>query len=65
MDSPGRFFAVNEIKCLMGHVLLNYDIKWPNRDFMEGGYSPPTEHFGYLGRPSENETIMFRRRKGI
>ncbi|KAF8665540.1 hypothetical protein AX16_000001 [Volvariella volvacea WC 439] len=25
--SPGRFFAVNEIKCLLAYILLNYDFK--------------------------------------
>ena len=65
MDSPGRFLAVNELKCLMGHVLLNYDIKWSHRDLLEGGYFPPPEHFGIYTHPSENEAVMFRRRKGL
>ena len=25
--SPGRFFVVNELKALMSHVLLNFDVK--------------------------------------
>jgi hypothetical protein len=49
----------------MGYVLLNYDIKWPSRDFLEGGYSPPPEPVGIFVRPSEDGNIMFRRRKGI
>ena len=61
-DSPGRFFAVNELKCMMGHILLNYDVKWPNRDFLEGGYAPPDEIHGVSCRPNENATAMFRRR---
>ncbi len=61
-DSPGRFFAVNELKCLMGHILLNYDIKWSNRDFLEGGYFPPSEPLGVFTGPNEDATIMFRRR---
>lgn len=65
INSPGRFFAVNELKCLMGHILLNYDIKWSNRDFMEGGYAPPNEHFGVSTRPNENANIMFRRRSCV
>jgi len=64
-DSPGRFFAANELKCLMGHILLNYDIKWPNRDFLEGGYYPPNEPFGIFTGPNENATIMFRRRTQV
>ena len=61
-DSPGRFFAVNELKCLMGNILLNYDIKWSNRGFLEGGYTPPSKAFGIFTRTDENTTIMFRRR---
>ncbi|RXW14561.1 hypothetical protein EST38_g11290 [Candolleomyces aberdarensis] len=26
---PGRFFAVNEVKALLAHILLNYDLKLP------------------------------------
>ena len=61
-NSPGRFFAVNEIKCMMGHILLNYDIKWSNRDFLEGGYAPPINTFRFSTLPDENATIMVRRR---
>ena len=61
-DSPGRFFATTELKCMMGHILLNYDIKWSNRDFMEGGYYPPSKPFGVFKAPNEDTTIMFRRR---
>ena len=49
----------------MGHILLNYDIKWSNRDFLEGGYAPPNEVLGIGGRPGENATIMFRRRSPL
>jgi cytochrome P450 len=59
---PGRFFAVNEIKCLMGYILLNYDIKWSNREFLEGGYIPPNKPFGTFTRLDEDATIMLRRR---
>ena len=47
---------------MMGHILLNYDIKWSNRDFLEGGYAPPNEVLGVSTRPDENAIIMFRRR---
>ena len=46
----------------MGYVLLNYDIKCSNREFMEGGYSPPDKVFGISVTPNENESIMIRRR---
>ena len=61
-DSPGRFFAATELKCLLGHNLLNYDIKWSNRDFLEGGYFPPSEPLGVFTGPNEDAIIMFRRR---
>ena len=60
--SPGRFFAVNELKCLIGYFLMNYDVKWPNRDFMEGGYVPPLKFYGILASPDENTTFVVRRR---
>ena len=60
--SPGRFFAVNEIKCMMGYLLMNYDVKWPNRDFMEGGYIPPLKFYGVAASLDENAKIMIRRR---
>ena len=40
-NSPGKFFVVNELKCRMGYILLNYDIKWSDRGFLEGGYTLP------------------------
>jgi hypothetical protein len=46
----------------MGHILLNYDIKWSNRDFLEGGYTPPNKVLGVFTRPDEDATIMIRRR---
>ncbi|PHH89526.1 hypothetical protein CDD83_5833 [Cordyceps sp. RAO-2017] len=27
MDSPGRFFVAHELKLIMAHLLLNYDLK--------------------------------------
>ena len=46
----------------MGHVLMNYDIKWSNRKFMEGGYVPPVKRFGIFASADEATTIMFRKR---
>jgi hypothetical protein len=46
----------------MAHILLNYDIKWSNRDFLEGGYTPPSDIRGTFVLPDENATIMVRRR---
>jgi hypothetical protein len=27
VSSPGRFFAINQLKLIMAHILLNYDIQ--------------------------------------
>jgi hypothetical protein len=46
----------------MGHLLLNYDIKWSDRDFLEGGSIPPNEVLGIFTSPDENATVMVRRK---
>jgi len=46
----------------MGYIVMNYDIKWSSRDFMEGGYIPPNKSLGINAIPDENATVMFRRR---
>ncbi|KAF5382328.1 hypothetical protein D9757_008447 [Collybiopsis confluens] len=55
---PGRFFAVNELKALVGHVLLNYDIKFEN----DGGV-PPTHWDGASSTPNRTAAVMFRKRR--
>ena len=30
--SPGRFFVANEVKTLLGHILVTYDIKFEARE---------------------------------
>jgi hypothetical protein len=37
--SPGRFFAVNEVKAFLAHVVVTYDIKF------EEGKQAPREPF--------------------
>ncbi|TFK26821.1 cytochrome P450 [Coprinopsis marcescibilis] len=55
---PGRFFAVNESKCIFAHILLNYDIKVSS----DHPIPPPT----WLGSqrlfPSEAK-VLFRKRQ--
>ncbi|KAK7058630.1 hypothetical protein VNI00_002266 [Paramarasmius palmivorus] len=53
---PGRFFAVNELKALVSHTLLNYDIK-----FDEGDKSKVQEFAGRMSA-DPNTHIMIRRR---
>ncbi|THU98772.1 cytochrome P450 [Dendrothele bispora CBS 962.96] len=56
---PGRFFASAELKVLMAHVLLNYDVKFPNdsREF------PPLFKFLNNVGPNQTATVLFRKRK--
>ncbi|KAL0574353.1 hypothetical protein V5O48_007595 [Marasmius crinis-equi] len=55
---PGRFFAVNELKLLLTHTLLNYDIKF---DESEEDRPKRTEFAGRLN-PDRKTQLMFRKR---
>ncbi|KAE9393372.1 cytochrome P450 [Gymnopus androsaceus JB14] len=54
---PGRFFAVNEIKALLAHVLVTYDLKLEN----DGEY-PPEEWQEAALIPNMSAKVMFRKR---
>ncbi|KAK3177962.1 hypothetical protein OEA41_000094 [Lepraria neglecta] len=56
---PGRFFAANEIKAIMGYLLLNFDMKFP-----EGKEKRPESLlFETQFLPNPTATVMFKRRK--
>ena len=55
--SPGRFFAVNEVKAFLAHVLVTYDIK-----FERGEQAPPPLYIGSMRVPRE-ANVMFRKRQ--
>ncbi|ESK93240.1 cytochrome p450 [Moniliophthora roreri MCA 2997] len=55
---PGRFFAVNELKTLMSHVLMNYDVK-----FEQEGVIPQPMRFGIQSQPNQKAEVMFRKRQ--
>jgi len=55
--SPGRFFAVTELKSMLAHVVLNYDIKLEN-----GGPRPVNMFIESSVVPDRNGRVMFRRR---
>ncbi|KAJ8469311.1 hypothetical protein ONZ51_g9081 [Trametes cubensis] len=59
-NSPGRFFAANELKIMLAYLVLNYDIK-----FEEEGKRPPNIRFGPANLPSHNATVLFRKRKDV
>lgn len=54
--SPGRFFAVNEIKAMLAHVLLNYDVK------LADGKRPECIWQQGLSAPNPFAKVLFRKR---
>jgi hypothetical protein len=55
--SPGRFFAVNEVKALFAHIVATYDVKFEEgkgvpRDFCIAGIRFPV-----------NSNVMFKTRQ--
>ncbi|KAH9970801.1 cytochrome P450 [Russula compacta] len=54
---PGRYLAANEIKSLLAHILLSYDVK-----FEEGKGVPRQRLVGSFIFP-ENANILFRKRQ--
>ncbi|KIJ41482.1 hypothetical protein M422DRAFT_780269 [Sphaerobolus stellatus SS14] len=55
---PGRFFAANEIKAMMAHVILTYDIK-----LEQEGVKPLNEWRGPACVPNTRGSVLFRRRR--
>ena len=56
-DSPGRFFAVTEMKLILAFVLLKYDIKTLD------GKRPEDVKFYWVIMPDLKAKILFRRRQ--
>ncbi|WYZ35719.1 hypothetical protein EsH8_X_000366 [Colletotrichum jinshuiense] len=54
---PGRFFAANEVKIALAHLLLKYDWKLPN------GFDPKPLPFGMTFLPDPSAKLLIRRRK--
>ncbi|KAJ7269675.1 cytochrome P450 [Mycena rebaudengoi] len=53
---PGRFFAVNEIKLMLAHVLLTYDVK------LRDGVRPTDEWIFTVANANSEADLLFRRR---
>ena len=56
---PGRFFAANEMKLILAHVVLNYDIKFENGRIVR----PLNRHFKATCIPDPTIKLLFRKRK--
>ncbi|KAM6491442.1 Cytochrome P450 [Amanita muscaria] len=54
---PGRFFAATELKVMLAHILLNYDVQMAN-----GGGRPANRVFGQDSMPDPTAQVMFRKR---
>jgi hypothetical protein len=54
---PGRFFAVNELKLLLSHTILHYDMKFDEKD-----EKPKVNMFGARINLDAKTQVMFRRR---
>ncbi|KAJ7480630.1 cytochrome P450, partial [Mycena latifolia] len=55
---PGRFFAATELKAMLAHLVVNYDIKAEVE-----GVRPPNKNFGTFTIPSETGKVFFRKRQ--
>ena len=57
VDSPGRFFAVNELKSLLAHTVMTYDIK------LDENTPGPHSLYTRIGaRPNPHIRVLFRKR---
>ncbi|KAJ7454170.1 cytochrome P450 [Mycena latifolia] len=54
---PGRFFAATELKAMLAHILMNYDVKATKE-----GIRPADLTFGTMTVPNLRGTIMIRKR---
>ncbi|KAF8989849.1 cytochrome P450 [Cyathus striatus] len=54
---PGRFFAAYQLKLLLSHVIVNYDVK-----FEDEGVRPEDVLLGFSRNPNPKAEIMFRKR---
>ncbi|KAJ7149211.1 cytochrome P450 [Mycena crocata] len=55
---PGRFFAATELKAMLAHLVINYDV----RAEIEG-VRPADRNFGQISSPSATGRVMFRKRQ--
>ncbi|EGO05415.1 hypothetical protein SERLA73DRAFT_83088 [Serpula lacrymans var. lacrymans S7.3] len=54
---PGRFFAASELKTMLAHIVVTYDIK-----FEDGAVRPTNITFGPASTPNMKAKLLFRKR---
>ncbi|KAF8997909.1 cytochrome P450 [Cyathus striatus] len=57
---PGRFFAANELKLLLAHIVYHYDVKFENE-----GVRPDDLFIGASRIPNTKAEVMFRKRSRV
>ena len=55
--SPGRFFAASELKSMLAHVVVTYDVK-----LEDGATYPQSWHIGTFIATNSRAKVMFRNR---
>ncbi|KAJ7269724.1 cytochrome P450 [Mycena rebaudengoi] len=55
---PGRFFAATELKAMLAHLILNYDMKAEI-----DGVRPPNQSFGLVISPNPKGRVSLRKRE--
>jgi len=55
---PGRFFAAMELKAMLAHILIVYDVKSDTE-----GVRPPAYSFGRVRTPNATAKILIRKRE--
>ncbi|RYP65121.1 hypothetical protein DL771_008463 [Monosporascus sp. 5C6A] len=54
---PGRFFAANELKIVLSHIIMKYDMK------LVPGTTTDTQFYSLFSMGNDNAKILFRRRQ--
>ncbi|EKM51971.1 uncharacterized protein PHACADRAFT_128033 [Phanerochaete carnosa HHB-10118-sp] len=55
---PGRYFAANELKTMMAHLVMTYDVRME-----KPGEIPRVLRFGTTTSPNRTAKVLFRKRK--
>ena len=59
-DSPGRFFAANELKAILAYIILNYDLKLGG-----DGKRPANIYYANGIIPAVGGQVLFRKRQDM
>jgi cytochrome P450 len=54
--SPGRWFAATELKTMLAHAVVTYDVK-----LKDEGSRPPNQWFGTSCIPNRSAEVLFRK----